>query len=76
MRDRLPAGCLYPNSKVHGVNMGPIWGPQDPGGPHVGPMNCYIPLFSISVAIHQCAVKLKEPCLKPHITSHTGYSMT
>ena len=29
---------LY-ESKVHGANMGPIWGPQDPGGPHVGPMN-------------------------------------
>ena len=26
-------------SKVHGPNMGPIWGRQDPGGPHVGPMN-------------------------------------
>ena len=21
------------------ANMGPIWGRQDPGGPHVGPMN-------------------------------------
>ena len=30
---------IYPDSKVHGVNMGPIWGQQDPGGPHVGPMN-------------------------------------
>ena len=29
----------YPNSKVHGANMGPIWGQQDPGGPHVDPMN-------------------------------------
>ena len=28
-----------PDSKVHGANMGPIWGRQDPGGPHVGPMN-------------------------------------
>ena len=28
-----------PDSKVHGANMGPIWGGQDPGGPHVGPMN-------------------------------------
>ena len=27
------------DSKVHGANMGPIWGRQDPGGPHVGPMN-------------------------------------
>ena len=26
-----------PDSKVHGANMGPIWGWQDPGGPHVGP---------------------------------------
>ena len=28
-----------PDSKVHGANMGHIWGRQDPGGPHVGPMN-------------------------------------
>ena len=33
-------------AKVHGANMGPIWGRQDqvwgrqdPGGPHGGPMN-------------------------------------
>ena len=30
---------IIPNSKVHGANMGPIWGRQDPDGPHVGPMN-------------------------------------
>ena len=29
----------YPDSKVHGANMGPIWGRQAPGGTHVGPMN-------------------------------------
>ena len=28
-----------PDNKVPGANMGPIWGRQDPGGPHVGPMN-------------------------------------
>ena len=28
-----------PDSKVHGAYMGPTWGRQDPGGPHVGPMN-------------------------------------
>ena len=28
-----------PDSIVHGANMGPIWGRQEPGGPHVGPMN-------------------------------------
>ena len=32
-------GDSIPDSKVHGANMGPIWGRQDPGGPHVGPMN-------------------------------------
>ena len=25
---------IFPDSKVHGANMGPIWGRQDPGGPH------------------------------------------
>ena len=32
----------YPDSKVHGANMGPIWGRQDPGGTHFGPMNLVI----------------------------------
>ena len=32
----------YPDSKVHGANMGSIWGRQDPGGPHVGPTNFVI----------------------------------
>ena len=31
-----------PDSKVHGANMGPTWGQQDPGGPHVGHMNLAI----------------------------------
>ena len=30
---------VYPYSKFHGANMGPIWERQDPGGSHVGPMN-------------------------------------
>ena len=37
--NELPKNNLTPDSKVHGVNIGPIWGRQDPGGPHVGPMN-------------------------------------
>ena len=28
-----------PDSKVHGANIGPIWGQQYPCGPHVGPIN-------------------------------------
>ena len=34
--------CLVhkiPNNKVHGANMGSIWGRQDPGGPQFGPTN-------------------------------------
>ena len=27
------------DSMVHGADIGPIWGRQDTGGPHVGPMN-------------------------------------
>ena len=27
------------DSKVHGADMGPIWGWQDLGGPHIVPMN-------------------------------------
>ena len=29
---------FIPDSKVHGVYMGPTWGRQNPGGSHVGPM--------------------------------------
>ena len=42
----------YPDNKVHGADMGPIWGRQQPGGPHVGPMDFAIrvvsPLYTIS----------------------------
>ena len=31
--------CALRDSTVHGANMGPIWGRQDPDGPHVGPMD-------------------------------------
>ena len=32
----------HPDNKVRGANMGPIWGRQDPGGPHAGHMNLAI----------------------------------
>ena len=38
----------YHDSKVHGDNMRPIWGRQDPGGPHVGPMNFAIGVDNIT----------------------------
>ena len=44
-----------PDSKVHGANMGPIWGRQDPGGPHVGPMNFavreWLPLAAVMSSV-------------------------
>ena len=39
-------GHPYPDSKVHGANMGPIWVLSAPDGPHVGPMN-----FAIRVCL-------------------------
>ena len=38
---------MFPENKVHGANMGPIWSRQDSGGPRVGPMN-----FAIWVVFH------------------------
>ena len=38
----IPANGYIPESKVHGANMGPTWGRQDSGGPHVGHMNLAI----------------------------------
>ena len=32
----------YPDSKIHGANMGPTWVLSAPGGPHVGPFNLAI----------------------------------
>ena len=37
----------YPDYMVHGANMGPIVDWQDPGGPHVGPMNFDIKVGSL-----------------------------
>ena len=32
----------FPDSTVHGANMGPIWALSAPDGPHLGPMNLTI----------------------------------
>ena len=37
-----PQSIHIPDSKVHGANIGPTWGRQDLGGPHVGPMSIAI----------------------------------
>ena len=38
----IPQGLPYPDSKVHGANMGPTWVLVAPGGSHVGPMDLAI----------------------------------
>ena len=35
--DQVLSEPAFPDSKVHGANMGPIWGRQDPGGPMLAP---------------------------------------
>ena len=54
-----------PDSKVHGANMGPIWGQQDPGGPHVGPMNLVI--------WEVCENRMAEGLLNAHLFDSLGY---
>ena len=39
MADRNCVCAMYPDSKVHGANMGPTWVLSAQDGPHVDPMN-------------------------------------
>ena len=39
---QIGSGYGYPDSNVHGANMGPSWVLSAPDGPHVGPMNLAI----------------------------------
>ena len=56
-----------PDSKVHGTNMGPIWGRQSPGGPHVGPMN-----FAIWVSLFH-SIKHINPFHVPSLFTSREY---
>ena len=51
-REMQIAEHMYPDSKVHGANMRPIWGRQDPGGPYVGPMNFVIWVYLVISISH------------------------
>ena len=51
LRNKFFSCCRpVPNNKVHRADMGLIWGQQDPGGPHVGPMNLAIWVYFHSVS--------------------------
>ena len=49
-----------PDSKVHGANMGPILGRQDPGWPHGCPMNFAI--WGVCVCVAKIIGRTKEGC--------------
>ena len=48
-----------PDNKVHGTNMGPIWGRQDPGGPMLVPWTLLSGVHYIKIIYHHvpCAYK-------------------
>ena len=53
--------CMpFPESKVHGANMGPIWGRQDPGGPYVGPMSFAIWVVLGFLGWNKCSFDYKR----------------
>ena len=56
-----------PDSKVHGAYMGPTWGWQDPGGPHVGPMNLAIWEGILGMTNYFIKWSGIEPVSKSHI---------
>ena len=60
----------YPDSKVHGASMGPIWGRQDPDGPHVGPMNFAIWVGNISQGT--AYVRIRNMCMFRHLMVLAG----
>ena len=47
---------LFPDSKIHGANMGPSWVLSAPDGPHVGPMNLVMWVAFMMPFIHVLGV--------------------
>ena len=44
---------IYPDSKIHGANMGPTWVLLGPGGPHAGPIKHAIRVCMIFNALEK-----------------------
>ena len=66
--------CEDPDSKAHGAYVGPTWGRQDPGGPHVGPM---ILVIWINIKFHSgkeinCSTASHRHTRDPKV-AHTVY---
>ena len=58
-----------PDGKVHGANMEPIWGRQDPDGSHVGPVNFAIWGYPENMLNKEWSVPRLET-ITNHVTSH------
>ena len=62
-----------PDSKVHGANMGPIWGRQDRGGPHVGPIN--LAIWVIATMMHHHVKILRSNQKKVQLVDYIVHSL-
>ena len=58
-------GWYIPDIKVHGANMGPILGRQDPGGPHVGPMD--LAIWYLAVFALNNVYNVRTRCISPSV---------
>ena len=53
---------VFPDSKVHGANMGPTWALSAQDGPHVGPMHLAIGvILPSSLRLHNLAMCVTTP---------------
>ena len=57
----------FPDSKVHGACVGPTWDRQDPGGPHVGPVNLAITVLNNTLYLYTDYVTKGGKCYLPEI---------
>ena len=67
----------FPDSKVHAANMGPTLGQQEPGGPHVGPMNlaCWVGMNKCRFICAYICVKLNVQIIYQFFKKFTIYTM-
>ena len=60
-------GIQNHDSKVQRAKMGPIWGRQDPGGPHIGPMDFAIWVDKI---MYYISIQFKAHTAYTHQSCH------
>ena len=64
---------MYPDSKVHGANMGPTWVLPAPDGPHAGPMNLAIRVFTYIIkGVFAGTGAIAHYCPSPSKVSYPG----